>query len=177
MTRSQIHPLPAYFDRYINLCDDVYLPNALHISLQELQQLPVVLYAQLGNQVYATGKWTIKQLLQHMIDTERVLCYRTTAFARGDSQVMLPFNEDAYAQNAPAVHRTIQELVQELIVVRNATIAMFNSYTQDVLSLVGNNPNGSITVHAMGYVIAGHQRWHTSIVNERYMPLLTTVPE
>ena len=87
MKRSEI-TLPEYFDRYINKCDDVTILEALQQSLQELENAPIEKWKQLGDKVYAPGKWTIREILQHLIDTERVFSYRATAFSRGDENVM-----------------------------------------------------------------------------------------
>lgn len=93
MKKSAIKKMPEYFDRYINLTDDVTYLEALEISMKELTELPLEKWKALGEKVYAPGKWTARDILQHLIDTERVFSYRMTAFARGDQQQMLSFDE------------------------------------------------------------------------------------
>ena len=143
MKKSDIKKMPDYFDRYIFLTDDVTYMDALNISLHELEKAPLDKWITLGEKVYAPGKWTIKDILQHCIDTERVFTYRITAIARGDKQNMLSFDEEDYAKNANAHHRSVEGLLEELILVRKATIAMFASFTPLMLHQLGNAYNGN----------------------------------
>ncbi|MFN8259429.1 MAG: DinB family protein [Chitinophagales bacterium] len=172
MKRSELKPMPDYFDRYINKTDDVALLEALEISLQELQQVPLQKWKALGDNVYAEGKWTLKQLLQHTIDTERVFAYRATAFARKDPQRMISFDEDLYANNAIVSHRKLEDVLEEAILLRKSTIALFKSFTEEMLQTIGKSFNSEYSVAAIGFVIAGHQRWHFNVLEERYYPLL-----
>jgi hypothetical protein len=108
MKKSDIKKMPEYFDRYINKTDDVTYIQALEISLSELEYLPVAKWEALGDRTYTEGKWTVKDILQHLIDTERVFSYRMTAFAREDGQNMLGYDEELYARNAGAGRRSIK---------------------------------------------------------------------
>jgi hypothetical protein len=173
MKKSDIKTMPEYFDRYINLTDDVTYMEALTISLKELENLPIEKWKALGETVYAPGKWSAKDMLQHFIDTERVFTYRMTAFARQDGQNMLSFDEDLFAKNAHANRRTIDDLLEELILVRKGYIAMYKSFTPEMMQLSGKGYNGDeYSVLSMAFMIAGHQRWHFKIMDERYFPLL-----
>lgn len=173
MKKSDIQRMPEYFDRYINLTDDVTYMQALEISLNELQNAPIDKWKALDEKVYAPGKWTIKDMLQHIIDTERVFAYRMTAFARKDPQQMLGYDEDNYAKNAFANRRTVDDLVEELILVRKNLIALYRSFTPEMLQLEGKGYTGaSYSVLSMAFCMAGHQRWHFNILKERYYPLL-----
>ncbi|RAV98925.1 DinB family protein [Pseudochryseolinea flava] len=170
ITRSQL-TLPEYFDRYVNLTDDVSLKTALEQSLTELENLPLSTWHALGKRVYAEGKWTLHDILQHVIDTERVFCYRALSFARGE-QNALPFDEELYGRNANASKRSLEDLLEEALLVRKATIKMFNSFDDVMLERVGIGFKGPYSVRIVGYIIAGHQRWHFNVIKERYMPLL-----
>lgn len=173
MKKSEIAKMPEYFDRYIHLTDDVTYMEALEISLQELENAPVDKWIALDNQVYAPEKWTVKDILQHYIDTERVFVYRITAIARGDLQKMLPFDEEDYAKNTNANNRTVIDLVSELKLIRLGTIAMFRSFTTEMMLKVGNGFNGTkYGPLSLAFVIAGHQRWHIKVLEERYYPIL-----
>ena len=171
MTRSQLSPLPEYFDRYINMADDVTLQEAFAISLQELENTSIEKWETLGNKVYAEGKWTVKDILQHLTDTERVFSYRALSFARGEKNVM-PFDEENYGKTANANIRTIQDLIAEAIVVRKSTIQLYQSFTNQMLNNTGIGFKGEYSVHAIGFIFAGHQRWHFKILEEKYLPLL-----
>ena len=169
MKKSDIQQMPEYFDRYIHKTDDVTYLEALEISLKELENLPIEKYNNIGNHVYAPGKWTIKDILQHLIDTERVFSYRVTAFARIDGQKMLLFDEDSYAKNADANHRNIEDIVEELILLRKSSIAQFRSFTAEMLMRSGRTFNDKeCSVLSLAFMIAGHQRWHMQVVNEKY---------
>lgn len=171
MIRSQLLPMPEYFDRYINMTDDVTVNEALHMSMHELENAPIESWVSLGNKVYAADKWTIKDILQHLIDTERIFCYRAVAFARGDKNVR-SYDEDEYAKNSNALSRSVEELKEEMIAVRRSSIYLFNSFTDAMLAKTGHGFKGEYSVHAIGYILAGHQRWHFKIIEEKYMPLI-----
>lgn len=165
--------MPEYFDRYIHLTDDVTYLEALAISLKELENAPIEKWKALGEKVYAEGKWTVKDILQHFIDTERVFVYRITAIARGDQQQMIPYDEDMYAKNAKAGKRNLMDIYDELILVRKATIAMFKSFDDEMLHQLGNGFNGmQYCPLSLGFMLAGHQRWHFRTLEDKYYPLL-----
>lgn len=173
MKKSAIKKMPDYFDRYILLTDDVTYTEALDISLRELEEAPIGLWKDLGDKIYAPGKWTIKDILQHYIDTERVFTYRITAIARGDKQKMPSFDEEAFAKNTAADNRTIDDLMAELILVRKGTILMYQSFTDNMMHQLGNAYNGNqYCPLSLAFTLAGHQRWHFNILKERYYPLL-----
>jgi hypothetical protein len=172
MLRSQLHPMPEYFDRYINLTDDVELLTAIEQSMLELDNAPVDKWRALGDRVYAPGKWTIKDMLQHIIDTERVFSYRMLAAARGESQKLPGYDEDAYAALADANRRDLDDLISELKLVRQSVLRLYQSFSEDMLHRVCNGATGQYTVAAIGFMIPGHQRWHFRVLEERYYPML-----
>ncbi len=173
MKKSDIKKMPEYFDRYIYLADDVTYSEALQISLQELENAPIEKWKALGEKVYAEGKWTVKDILQHIIDTERVFAYRITAIARGDKQTLPPFDEEAFAKNTIANSRTVDDLLNELILVRKGTITMYQSFTPEMLHQTGNGFNGiQYCPLSLAFMLAGHQRWHLKVLEERYYGLL-----
>jgi DinB family protein len=172
MKRSELNPMPEYFDRYINKCDDVELPEAIQTSIEELDRLPVDKWKALGNKVYAPGKWTVKDILQHLIDTERIFSYRALAFARNETQAMPPFSEDDYAVSADANNRTIEELISELRTTHLSVKSLYESFTPAMLNKMGKGFKGEYSVVSIGFVLAGHQRWHFDVLKEKYYPLL-----
>ena len=172
MLRSQLHPLPAYFDRYINLCDDVPLLQAIQTSLDEIDRFPLDRWAALGDRAYAPGTWTVRDILQHLIDTERVFSYRALAFARGDTQAMPPFSEDDFAAAARASDRSLDSLMEELKVSRRSFLALYQSFTPEMLARTGMGFRGEYSVADIGFIMPGHQRWHMKVLEERYYPML-----
>ena len=169
-TRSQLSPLPQYFDRYINLVDDVTVTQALEISLKELHDAPLQQWKAIGSKVYAPGKWTINDILQHVADTERVFAYRALSFARGEKDVR-PFDENLYGQNAGATNRTLEDILEELIAVRKASILLYKSFNETMLNRKGVGFKGEYSVHDIGFIIGGHQRWHWRVIEEKYLRL------
>src|SRR5690349_6279913 len=133
MKRSEINPMPEYFDRYINKCDDVDLLEDIQISIDEVDSFPLEKWKALGDRVYAPGKWTVKDMLQHLIDTERMFAYRAMAFARKEKQAMLSFSEDDYALHADANRRSIESLVAELRILHQSVKMMFESFNEEML--------------------------------------------
>ena len=172
MIRSRLYPLPVYFDRYIHKCDDVELLQAIQISIEELDLFPVAQWKELGDRVYAPDKWTVKEMLQHLIDTERIFIYRALAFARNEKQQPPSFEEDVYVQESNANQRTIEDLVEELRTVHVSFKTMFASFTPDMLSRTGKSFKGEYSVASIGFIMPGHQRWHMQVLEERYYPLL-----
>jgi hypothetical protein len=171
MTRSQIHPMPEYFDRYINMADDVDISTALNTSLQELENAPIEKWKALGDKTYAPGKWTVKDILQHLTDTERVFSYRALSFARGENKVT-SFDEENYGKMAGANARTLEDLLEEAIIVRKSTMQLYDSFTPEMLLRNGIGFKGEYSVMSIGFIFAGHQRWHFKIMEERYYPLI-----
>ncbi|MFT3908294.1 MAG: DinB family protein [Ferruginibacter sp.] len=174
MTRSQLSHMPVYFDRYINMTDDVDISEALQTSLHELENAPIAIWKAIGEKVYAPGKWTVKDILQHLIDAERVFSYRATAFARGEKDV-LPFDEELYAKNTTAATRTIEDLLEEAICLRKSFIYLYKSFNSEMLERMGNGFKGKYSVASIGFIVPGHQRWHFKILEEKYYGLSKNV--
>jgi len=119
--------------------------------------------------VYAKGKWTIKELIQHLIDTERVFCYRALCFARNEKTSLPGFDQDVFVEYAHANERNYQDLLDEMSVVRKSTIQLFKSFSDEDLQRVGVGSDREMSVRAAGFIIAGHQNHHLKIIQERYL--------
>jgi hypothetical protein len=118
---------------------------------------------------YATDKWTIKEIVQHVIDSERVFAYRAIAFARKDAALLPGFEEKDWAANAHGSTRAWDDLLDEYKSVRKSTRLMFASFTEDDLEQTGSADNQLVNVAALGLLIAGHVQHHMNIINERYL--------
>ncbi|MCF3109106.1 DinB family protein [Niabella sp. CC-SYL272] len=173
MNKSAIHPMPAYFDRYINqVPEELEIVPAIQKSILDVYQLDKEKINSLGDQVYAPGKWTIKQLLLHIADTERVFIYRALRFARKDSTPAQSFDENLFANNSNAGERTLESLLDELVAVRQSTLAFYKNLSNEQLLSIGHTYNTEMSVLAVGFTIVGHQAHHFKIIEERYFPLL-----
>jgi len=172
MNQSEITHCPEYFNRYIHKTDDIEFKEVLQKSLEELKNVPLTEWGMVHNKVYAEGKWNLKQILQHLIDTERIFTYRALAFARKDKETIPSYNENEYAISADVTHRKLEDLIREYIVVREGLILLFHSFTSEMLLQVGTMVSGEISVLAFPFILAGHQRRHFEIIKERYLSLL-----
>lgn len=158
-----------YYKNYILALGTIDLFESLTTSLDEflatVKNLPEdkLLYR------YAEGKWTIKELIQHLIDTERIMCYRALRFSRNDTTELQGFDENWYVDNSNGNSRSFGDLTNELVLVRKSTISLFNSFTDEMLLLSGTTDGNSMTVRALGFIIAGHQMHHLKIIKEKYL--------
>jgi len=118
---------------------------------------------------YAKGKWTIKQVLQHCIDTERIMTYRALCIARGEQQNLPGFDENSYAATATATDRLLADLTAEMLLVRQSTILLFQHFSPSQLASAGKSNNHPVTTNALGYIITGHFLHHVKVLRERYL--------
>lgn len=171
MKKSDINQAPCFFDRYINLVDDIELNDALKQSITQLDQLDFEAHDKLANYAYAEGKWTVKDIFQHLIDTERIMGYRALCFARGEQARLPGFDENIFAETAKSISkkRSLRSLILEYKLVHKSTIALFKSLDKKALKRNGIMFNAEMSVLSVGFVIAGHQKHHLQVIKERYM--------
>jgi len=168
MKKSDINPMPEYFDRYINPVADVELSQAFDDSIAQLSKLDKDLLAKLDGKKYAPDKWTVKEIFQHIIDFERILSFRTLLFARREGSIPQSVDEKLLGANMCADKRAVDNLIDELKIVRASTKAMFESFDDRILQATGTNWKYEISVLAMGFSIIGHQIHHLKIIEEKY---------
>ena len=169
MQKPQEGEYRPYFDRYISLIDEGDMTTILQENLKTGVDFFSSLPEHKHNYRYAEGKWTPKEVVMHLTDTERVMSYRALVAARGDSQTPLhSMDENLYAANVDVSNRTMDSLIQELAAVRAATIALYAHMTDAESQLMGNNMGHNITPRALGYIMAGHVVHHINITKERY---------
>lgn len=116
----------------------------------------------------AEGEWTIKEILAHIIDTERIFAYRALRFARNDTTELAGFDQDAYAEYSGANARRIEDLLEELTAVRTATIALFKSFDEEVMKKSGLSNGYNLSVRSAVYQIAGHELHHVNSIRKNY---------
>jgi hypothetical protein len=168
MKRSDINPLPAHHGAYIQKIEDIELIDALEKYGEPYWQAEMDKFIALGDKVYAPGKWTVRDMIQHLIDCERIFAYRALRFARNDKTQLTGFEENDYAVTAEASRRSLDDILEEFYAVRGTTIQLFKSFTNEMLMREGQMPSGSITVLGIGFAIAGHNKHHMGILKERY---------
>lgn len=172
MKISAVPRNPSYFDTYINKVDDLDLVAALDLSLAELEAVDLDSLHRLGDQVYAPGKWTVRDIIQHITDMERVFCYRAMSIGRNDTPVLPGCDEDVYAAHAGANTRPLEQALEELRIVRQGTIALFRTFDEAAMRRTGVMFRSELPVLAVGFILVGHQRHHFGVIRERYFPLL-----
>lgn len=118
---------------------------------------------------YAEGKWTVKDILLHIIDTERVFAYRAMRIARQDKTEMVGFEQDDYVEAGKANEKHIDDLINEYKATRIATIALFDSFSEKELQSIGKASGSPISVRAIGHIITGHENHHNNVIRERYL--------
>jgi uncharacterized damage-inducible protein DinB len=169
MARPDINTFPPYFNTYIKLVEDQNIKSALKEQMTGAEKFLNSITEEQSFHKYAEGKWSIKEVLQHIIDAERVFAYRAMAFARKDINALPSFDENSYAANSHADSRSWKELIEEFIALRKSTEMLFNSFTEDDLDISGKASNYEITVLALGYTTVGHATHHINLIRERYL--------
>lgn len=164
-----INEYADFYKSYIQALEDVELIEELEISLHDfirfVQNIPMDKF----DYRYAEGKWTIKEIIQHLIDSERVFSYRALRISRNDKTPLPGFDENEYVANSNGNKRNLQGLLTELAVIRQATLSLFNTFSQEQLQFVGIASENEISVRAIGFIIIGHQKHHQKIFAERYL--------
>lgn len=171
MKKSEIKELPEYYDHYINLNEDIELAQAFEKSITQIGHLDISKLKRIGLKVYAKGKWPIHKIIQHLTDWERIWCYRTIIFARGENTIPHGLDHELMSNNSNADNLPIEQLIAELRAVRLSTKAMFDSFSPRILNLNCKFYNSEMSVLAMGFNIIGHQLHHFDIIEERYFSL------
>lgn len=171
MKKRDIKEIPSYYEYYINLNEDVSLDEAFEQSLKQIDAINIEQLKRIGLKVYAENKWTIHQIIQHIIDWERIWCYRTIVCVRREGTIPEGLEQDIMVRNANANELSLEQLLSELRVVRVATRAMFASFNPQMLAGSCQFYNYQMSAGAIGFSIIGHQIHHFNVIKERYMPL------
>ncbi len=160
---------PVYFSNYINKVPEENVADAFAKQHAVVQDFFKTIPADKEDFAYAPGKWTLKEMLQHIVDTERIFAYRALCVARKETQSLPGFDENEYAKNSYGNRRNWQSLIQELIAVRQTTEILFNSFSEETLHQSGLSNNNPVTVNALGFITVGHIYHHIDIIKERYL--------
>ena len=158
-----------FYAGYIEAAANVNLIEELEICLHEfirfVQNIPMDKF----DYRYADGKWTIKEIIQHLIDSERIFSYRALRISRNDKTPLPGFEENDYVANTNASERNLQGLLTEMAVVRQSTLSLFKSFSKEQLILLGTASDCAVSVRAIGFIVIGHQKHHQQIFKERYL--------
>jgi len=161
--------IPPFYKGYVKLVEQPDVLQALRISGYRTLELIHSIPEEKADYRYAPGKWSIRQVLCHMQDAERIFSYRALRFARNDQTPLAGFDENTYADHLNAESRSLSQLADEMQHLRTATVDLFNGFTADMLTRKGTANNNELTVGAIGIIIAGHETHHAKVLRERYL--------
>jgi len=158
-----------YFKGYIDLAVDVELIPGLISGLNTNLDFYKSIEDSKLDYRYTKGKWSIKEIISHLIDTERIFCYRALRFARQDKTTLLGFNENDYVDVSNASNRSLDSLLKEYESVRQATLTLFKSFDNQTLKSKGIAGAGEVSVRALGFLIIGHEIHHNNVIRRLYL--------
>lgn len=165
----QTNEFSSFYAAYIAAVNVENLIEGLENGLSKLDSFFSKIPFEKLEYSYAEDKWTPKDILLHLIDAERIFAYRALRIGRGDVTPLPGFEENDYVPNAMANSRSLESLITEYSAVRNSTILLFKSFTEEQLRYMGTASNNSISVRAIGFIVSGHQNHHLKIIEERYL--------
>ena len=157
-----------YYEGYINLVKGDDIHKILTAQSIETQGVLNSFSETLGNYAYAEGKWTVKEVVGHLIDTERVMAYRAMCIARGEKQLLPGFDQDAYVKTGNFNKRELFDLNYEFRLLRELNLLLSKGFDEEILQRRGVANNNEVTVLGLLYIIAGHEKHHMNILQERY---------
>ena len=169
MPRPIAGTYPAYFDNYISLVQAASATEAIGQYGNEVVQAFRNIPAEKADFSYAEGKWTLKEMLQHIIDTERIFAYRAVSIARKETIGLPGFDENFYAENSKANTRYWSDLLEEFSAVRKSTDLLLLSFDEEQLNRQGITNSNPTTVNSVAFVIYGHILHHLNIIQQRYI--------
>jgi uncharacterized damage-inducible protein DinB len=158
-----------FFQRYLNLISEDDVHKALRKNTKQFTKFLDQIPKKKIEFAYAEGKWTVKQILQHVIDAERVFAYRALSFSRNDASALPGFDENQWSDHAQTKHRKWGDLVKEFRAVRRSTEFLFESFTDDQLLATGTASDHAANALAFGFICAGHAMHHLRVIKERYL--------
>jgi len=169
MNRPETSEYDPYYERYISLVADSDIIDVLGAQPTRLQDILTAMPEEKGVFRYAEGKWSIKELLGHLIDGERMFAYRTFRISRGDETPIEGFEQDGYIENAHSNDRSFADLLEEFSLLRRANMIFFKNLTDDAWLRVGTANKVKVSVRALVYIMAGHIEHHFGILKDRYL--------
>ena len=170
---TAVRPAPSeyapYYGRYIALVPDGPIVETLRDQIVETTTLLASFPEAKGDHRYQPGKWSVKEVIGHMIDSERVFSYRALRFARRDETPLPGFEQDDYVPAGAFGRRTLRDLIEEFRAVREATVHLYRHLDEEALSRSGIANENRMSVRALAWSIAGHERHHVGVLRERYL--------
>lgn len=164
----EIDEFNSYYERYVSLVKGGDILTALANQIAGTVKLLNEISGEKADFQYAPGKWTVKELVGHMIDTERIFAYRALRIARGDRTPIEGYEQDDYVENGEFGNYNLADLAEEFALVRKSNISMFCNLPEAAWTRRGTANDKEISVRALAYIVAGHEIYHVNILKERY---------
>ncbi len=169
MPRPQPNDYAAYYETYVGKVKGASVEELMTAYNQSLLDFYTFLPEEKADHKYAEDKWTVKELLLHIIDAERIFSYRALRIARKDQTPLPGFDENSYTPASKASNRSLQSLKDEFVAVRKATDILLSTFDEEQLSQRGTASDQPVTVNAIAFIIYGHMIHHKQILEERYL--------
>jgi hypothetical protein len=169
ITKPKDEEIPEFYREYIAECTEDDLIKSLELGLDDILSLIGTIKPEQENFKYAEGKWSVKEVISHMIDGERVFSYRALRFSRMDNTPLAGFDENLYVPNSNAGVRSMLSLQKEFETLRLSNIELFSGMTKDMLDFAGNANGLKISARTNGWIIAGHAKHHCKVLREKYL--------
>lgn len=167
--RPETDEYAPYYGKYIALVPDGDIAATLAAQLEDTLALLRSISEAQGSYAYAPGKWSIRELLGHLIDTERVFAYRALCIGRNDKTPLPGFEQDDYVANTDFNARTLGSLIDEFAAVRQANLQLFKHFTDAEWQRRGTASEKEVSTRALAYIVAGHELYHRDILKTRYL--------
>ena len=172
MKRPESNEYAEYYSGYIAKVPGTDLLGVLETEGAKMAQLFSGRAEREGNFSYAPGKWTVKEVVGHITDAERIFTYRALRIGREDKTPLASFEQDDFIRGGHFASRTLADLAEEFASVRSATLTLFRSFSEEVWSRRGTASQKEVTARALGFITGGHQIHHRMILEERYFPAI-----
>ncbi|MEO1263798.1 MAG: DinB family protein [Bacteroidota bacterium] len=171
MEKTETKKNPAFLEYVYELNEGTELKEALQLGLKAINDIDIAQFNRIGLKTYAEGKWTIHKILQHLIDWERIWCFRAIIFARAEGTIPVAHDQEIMGSNSNADELSIEQLVNEFRIVRQSTIMMFESFNEKILETNCEFFEYEMPLFSIGLTITAHQIHHFNVIKERYIPL------
>ena len=171
MENQQVNKDPEFLKYVYKLNEGRDLTEALEHSMKAINEIDMAQFNRIGLKTYEKDKWTLHKILQHLIDWERIWCFRAVIFARAEGTIPVAHDQEVMGANSNANELSIEQLVDELRLARQSTMAMFRSFNKSILNTRCNFFEYEMPLFSIGLTIAAHQIHHFNVIQERYFPL------
>ncbi len=169
MSKPKSSELPAYYGPYVEKVEEDNLVDALNSSLLKFNKVVDSITEEKSKHRYAEGKWSIKEVVQHITDTERIFNYRALCISRGEMQALPGYDENEYARNSNCDNKQWSQILNEFRSLRMSSIELYKSFDKASLARLGNANGLVISVNAIGYINVGHCIHHLDVIEKRYL--------